>query len=136
MSVKMTGKLLGKDSTEIVHGPSGSRIKTTAPVDVGGDGSSFSPTDLCAAALGACAITTMGMYAAKHNILIEGIDFDVEKEMSTTAPRRIGKLTVNFHVKTKCSEEEFKKIMNAGRSCPVAHSFAKEVELIENYVRV
>ncbi|MES2614910.1 MAG: OsmC family protein [Bdellovibrionota bacterium] len=135
MAVQYSGKLVGTNSTEMTHGPSGSVIKTTAPVDNGGDGSTFSPTDLCAASLGACATTIMGMYIAKNNIPVEGIRFELEKEMSTNAPRRIAKLTVHFHIKTKCSEEDFKRIVNAGKTCPVGHSLSKDVEVVEHYLR-
>ena len=135
MGVKISGNLVGTNSTEIIHGPSGSVIKTTAPVDNGGDGSTFSPTDLCAASLGACALTIMGMYIAKNNIPVDALRFDLEKEMSTTTPRRISKLTVNFHINTTCSEEDFKRIMNTGKTCPVRHTLLKEIDVIENYLR-
>jgi putative redox protein len=135
MSVTFTGKLVGTNATEIIHEPSGSKLKTMAPVDNGGDGSTFSPTDLCAVSLGACALTIMGMYIQKSNIAVEGIHFKLEKEMSATPPRRLGKLTVNFYIKTQCSEEDFKRIVNAGKTCPVRHSLLKEVEVVENYIR-
>lgn len=135
MAVKISGKLIGTNAVQMTHESSGTTIKTMAPVDNGGDGSSFSPTDLCAASLGACATTIMGMYAAKHQIPLESIHFELEKEMSSSAPRRIAKITVNFHIKTTCSEEDFKKIMNAGKTCPVGHSLLAEVEVVENYLR-
>ena len=135
MTVKFSGKLVGVHSTEIVHEPSGSVIKTTPPTDNGGDGSCFSPTDLFASSLGACSVTIMAMYIQKNQFPVEGIRFDLEKEMSSTLPRRIGKLTVNFYIKTTCSEEDFKRIVNAGKTCPVRHSLSKEIEVIENYIR-
>ncbi len=70
MAVSMSGRYLGGLKVELEHGPSGAKIQTAAPVDNIGDGSSFSPTDLCAASLGACMVTVMGIVAER-----DGIDF-------------------------------------------------------------
>jgi uncharacterized OsmC-like protein len=42
---------LGGLKCKVHHGPSGTVYKTDAPADIGGDASSFSPTDLVATAL-------------------------------------------------------------------------------------
>ena len=52
MAVEVSGKYLGDLTCEVTHGPSGNVIQTTAPVDHGGEGTSFAPTDLCASAFG------------------------------------------------------------------------------------
>ncbi len=52
MAVNISGKYVGDLKIELTHGPSGTQLRTAAPVDNQGDGSSFSPTDLVAAALG------------------------------------------------------------------------------------
>src|SRR5512146_2487108 len=52
MAVRMEGRYLGELKVRLHHGPSGTEIMTVAPVDNHGDGSSFSPTDLCAVSLG------------------------------------------------------------------------------------
>ncbi len=136
MSVTCTGKLIGTHSTEITHGPSGKTLLTMAPLDNGGDGSSFSPTDLCAVSLASCAVTTMSMYAAKNSFEVQSIEFKVEKEMSATAPRRISVIKVEYYITTSCSDENFKRIVAAGKSCPVSHSLSPEVKMTENYTRV
>ena len=69
MSVVMRGRNTGTHTVELVH-ESGSVIHTMAPKDNGGDGSNFSPTDLCAVSLGACCVTIMSMYAANHGIQV------------------------------------------------------------------
>ncbi|WP_161597602.1 OsmC family protein [Fluviispira multicolorata] len=135
MGLKITGKLVGVNSTEITHGPSGAIIKTTAPVDNGGDGSSFSPTDLCAASLGACASTVIGMYANRNNINLSSIEFHIEKEMSTS-PRRISKLIVTFLLKTNCSDDDFRRLVGVGKTCPVRMSLSENTVIQEKYERV
>ncbi len=41
MVVKSTGRYLGGLNVEVTHEPSGSKIRTAAPVDNQGDGSTF-----------------------------------------------------------------------------------------------
>jgi len=133
VSVIIKGRSTGPTTVELKH-ESGRIILTTAPKDNGGDGSSFSPTDLCAASLGACAVTIMSMFAKDKAIPLEGIDFDLTKEMAAN-PRRIGKLIVTFHIKSACSEVDFKKIVAAGKTCPVRQTLGGSVEIEEQYLR-
>ena len=109
MSVHIKGRSTGPTTVDLVH-ESGARIATTAPKDNGGDGSSFSPTDLCAASLGACGATIMGIYAKNHGIDLEGVDFELEKEMSA-APRKIGRVHRPLHPQGRASARR-----NSGRS--------------------
>lgn len=57
MSVRIESEYLGDLVTGLKHVPSGSTIVTNAPADNGGKGDLFSPTDLVAAAAGACMMT-------------------------------------------------------------------------------
>ena len=133
MGVHMHGRSTGPTTVELVH-ESGAVIKTTAPKDNGGDGTSFSPTDLCSVSLGACGTTIMMMYAKNHGIALEGIDFEIGKEM-TAAPRKIGRLTVTFTLHGTFSDEEFRKIVAAGKTCPVRLTLGGNVEVVEDYRR-
>jgi len=134
VTVVMKGRSVSPTKTEIEHGPSGAVLQTTAPLDNGGDGSGFSPTDLCAASLGACAATIMGLFAAKKGVALE-VEFEVRKEMHP-APRRLGKLAIDFRLKTDCDEETFAAIVRAGKACPVRLSFSGDVSVVESYVRL
>ena len=49
----------------VEHEQSGKTFYTDAPVDNCGKGESFSPTDLCASALGSCIATIVGMELEK-----------------------------------------------------------------------
>ncbi len=135
MGVVITGELFNGTSTKLCHDPSQVNINTAPPVDNGGDGSSFSPTDLCAASLGACATTIMALYAKNHRISIKSIKFKVEKTMQA-APRRISKLTVAYHIESACSAEEFEKLKAAAKTCPVRLSLSPEVEVEETFFRI
>ena len=134
MGVSIRGTLEGTQVT-LVHGPSGAVLATVPPVDNGGDGSRFSPTDLCAASLGACAATIVALYAARAGIPLEGLSFEVVKEMTASPPRRIARLTVAFRAKTSCTDEELRKLAAASRSCPVRLSLGEDVEVVETWER-
>ena len=88
MEVSMSGL-----ECQVAHEPSGSTIRTTPPKDNGGDGSSFSPTDLLAAALASCAVTTIALQVVKEGFTVAKAHARVEKEM-VGPPRRVGALAV------------------------------------------
>src|SRR5208283_3964297 len=96
--VKMSIVYEGQLRCVLTHEPSGSVIRTDAPKDNMGKGEAFSPTDLLAAALGSCMLTMMGIAAARHNIDLKGTTVDVSKEMATSPVRRIGEISVIFHM--------------------------------------
>ncbi len=134
MSVHITGRLTSPTTTSLTH-ESGSSITTMAPKDNGGDGSTFSPTDLCAASLASCVASTIGLYAMRCGIPLQGIDFEVEKVMTAEPPRRIARLAARFRVLSSCGEEDFRKLVNAGKTCPVRRSLHPDVAVEESYER-
>lgn len=91
----MKAKYLGQLRVECEHVASGTKMMTDAPVDNCGKGEAFSPTDLCAAALGSCILTTMGIYAGQHNIDLEGTEMEITKTMGTE-PRRIVRIGIDI----------------------------------------
>lgn len=112
----------------VVHGPSGAELDTDAPKDNQGRGESFSPTDMVAAALGTCMLTTMGILARTLAIDVAGATATVEKEMTATPPRKIQRLTVRIHVPHAFGPEDRQKLEKAAHTCPVARSLHAEVE--------
>jgi putative redox protein len=111
------------------HAPSGATLQTDAPKDNMGKGEAFSPTDLVATALGTCMLTTMGILAQRINLDISGSTVKVQKEMVTSGPRRIAKLTVELHVPKVFSTEEQEKLRNAALTCPVKKTLHPDVEM-------
>ena len=90
--VRITGEYQGDLHCSAVHGPSGDAIETDAPKDNQGRGEAFSPTDLVATGFATCIATTMAIVARRHGVDIAGIRYEVTKEMSADAPRRISRL--------------------------------------------
>src|SRR4029077_7277182 len=94
------------------HGPSGTVIRTAAPVDNQGDGSSFSPTDLAATSLGACLLTLIAIVAEREGIDLPGLSFRLEKHMAAN-PRRIGAIPVTIHMPAGFAGGQRKKLLEA-----------------------
>jgi len=115
--------------TRAVHGPSGCELLTDAPKDNRGKGESFSPTDLVAAALGACMLTIVGIVAEQHGWSIEGARARVEKGMVADPARRIGSLEVVISVPGEFSDKEKELLEKAALSCPVHKSLPVEMDL-------
>lgn len=114
----------------LTHGPSGSVIVTDAPLDNQGKGAAFSPTDLAAAALGSCILTTMGIVARRHNVAMEGAVAEVVKEMVTEPVRRIGRITVNIQMPKGVNIEKRGMLERTAHSCPVHKSLHPDVEVM------
>ncbi len=74
-------RYLGDLRVECTHTQSGTKIITDAPVDNHGKGQAFSPTDLCATAVGACAMTIIGLYARNHGVDVTGAEMEITKSM-------------------------------------------------------
>jgi len=114
---------------EAVHQPSGTRLNTDAPKDNFGKGESFSPTDLVAAALGACMLTLMGIAARSLKVDLKGTRVTVQKEMVAAPLRRIGGLAVKIAVPTKLTDEQKQKLEQAALTCPVHQSLHPDVQM-------
>jgi putative redox protein len=127
VAVEITGRYTGHLKTELTHGPSGAILPTAAPVDNQGDGSSFSPTDLVAAALASCMVTTLAIVAERDGIDLSGVTFRVEKHMAGE-PRRIAALPVVIHLPAGLQPAERAKLERAAHTCPVHRSLIPEID--------
>lgn len=127
MAVEISGTYTGDLKMTLRHGPSGTELTTAAPRDNMGDGSSFSPTDLLAASLGACMVTTMAIVARREEIPFEGAGFILEKHMRAD-PRRVDSLPVTLRMPGGLTEAQRKKLENAALTCPVHRSLLPEIQ--------
>lgn len=135
MAVIITCTYDGELHTTAVHGPSGERILTDAPVDNRGKGERFSPTDLMAASIGSCAITIMGIAALDRGWSIEGTTAAVVKEMGAQPRRHIARLGVTITVRGGPFDEKARAVLEAAaRSCPVQASLGPLTRLDLEFV--
>ncbi len=118
----------GNLKTEATHELSNQTIKTDAPPDNNGDGAAFSPTDLLATSLAACMVTTMGIRAQQHNLLLDDVTVNVSKEMAAD-PRRVSTIQLTFEVSAPNITDGQKQLLEeAAQSCPVSQSLSSEVK--------
>ncbi|HET7824500.1 MAG TPA: OsmC family protein [Anaeromyxobacter sp.] len=125
--VPMTAAIRGL-TCQLEHGPSGSRMSTVPPKDNGGDGTSFSPTDLVGAALASCALSTMALQAQREGLTWGDARAHVEKRM-TPPPRRIGELVLVFDMPREVKPEHRARLEELARTCPVARSLHPDVRV-------
>jgi putative redox protein len=111
------------------HGPSRSELITDAPVDNGGRGETFSPTDLVAMALGTCILTTMAFRAKSLGLDLAGATVNVDKEMATAPTRRIGRLSATVQIPGKIADRHQKVLEATAFSCPVHKSLSHEIDM-------
>ncbi|MGO8672180.1 MAG: OsmC family protein [Capsulimonadaceae bacterium] len=105
----------------------GARIGTDAPRDIGGDASAFSPTDLVAAALASCILTTMAMFAERHGLDLTGIRAHVSKDMNVS-PRRIRSLPVTVTLPESIPADFRETLERVGHLCPVHASLHPDID--------
>jgi putative redox protein len=125
--VAISVKSISATKCELTHAE-GHILLTDAPKDIGGDASAFSPTDLVAAGLAACILTTVGMWAKRHDLDISGATAYVEKEMNPS-PRRIGRLPVVVTIPAAALPEEMReRAEKIAHGCPVHASLHPEID--------
>ena len=127
--VKSTGTYQGELNCLLTHGPSGQKVETDAPKDNHGRGLAFSPTDLTTASFGACMVTTMAIAArTKLGFDIPGAKWEVTKEMSADAPRRIVRMAAQVWLPIPKAKDPDGILEKAALNCPVHHSLHPAIE--------
>ena len=136
MAVEINITYEGGLHTAATHGPSRNMLTTDAPVDNGGKGAAFSPTDLVATAMGTCMATVMGLVAQRNNLSIDGLQIQVIKEMTADPVRRIGTLKTRlvFPNGKALSVTDRDRLEAAARACPVKQSLHPDLKTPVEFV--
>ena len=136
MAVEINITYEGGLHSTATHGPSRNTLTTDAPVDNGGKGAAFSPTDLVATAMGSCMATVMGLVAQRNNLNLAGLQIQVLKEMTADPDRRIGSLTTRlvFPKDNPLTATDRAKLEAAARACPVKQSLHPDVKTPMEFV--
>jgi uncharacterized OsmC-like protein len=101
-----------------------------APLEHGGLGASFAPTDLVAVALGTCLMSILGAIAERSGLDLIGTTVRVVKEMAAKPLRRIGRLqvTITFPEGRDYPAEIREKFQRAMEHCPVRQSLHPDIQ--------
>ena len=118
----------GDGQTTLQHADNKSEITTDLPSDNGGKGRSFSPTDMFASSLGACAVTIMGKTAESRGKDISGTRVEIEKIMGTE-PRYVAKILLKFIFPEGVDADDREMYIASIKTCPVHNSLGENVEV-------
>jgi len=118
----------GDGQTTLKHSGNQVEIRTDLPPDNGGKGRDFSPTDLFASSLGACAVTIMGKMAESQGKSIAGTRITIEKEMGAN-PRHIAKIILWFAFPESVDADDRTKYVASIKACPVHNSLGGNVKV-------
>ncbi len=128
MSVKIKALYLGDNTVELEHEPTGRKITTDLPLDNGGKGRNFSPTDLLASALASCILTIMALAAAKDRLDLKGASIEIDKEMQSS-PRRVAKFSGRIVLPASLTAAQKEKLKAIIHACPVGGSLHPDVKV-------
>lgn len=115
-----------------LHHQEGSTLRTDAPRDIGGEASAFSPTDLVAAGLVSCIVTTIALWAERHGLDLAGMTAHVSKDMQAS-PRRLARLPVTVTLPETVPPEMRPRLERVGELCPVHASLHPDIDAPIHY---
>ena len=127
--VEITAVYDGHQRSTAVHGPSGAILVTDAPIDNGGKGEGYSPTDLLVTGLGTCMLTYLGKAGDRYDWDLRAARIVLKKEMIADPMRRVGRIVVDIHLPRSFDDKEMKVLTNAVTTCPVKLSISDLVEV-------
>lgn len=130
MGVEIRSVYEGDLHCRATHGPSGNKLVTDAPVDNGGKGESFSPTDLVATALANCVMTIIALVCERHGHDVRGMRIRVTKEMTDQPARRIAALPTVVMVPASAVPDQADRLRleRAASHCPVHRSLHPDID--------
>jgi putative redox protein len=108
----------------VVH-PAGDSFTTDGPVEYGG-GAGFSPTDLLAAALGACSLSVAVMVGERLGCSMAGSQLEATRKLASQ-PVRISEIAVVLHLPEDVADEHRARIQQAAQRCPVRESLHPDI---------
>ena len=126
-------KLTAPGKCHIVHTASGADFATAGSPEFGGPGGSFSATDLLAAALGACLITSIDKVAERGGLDPTQLEMSVTKTLAQN-PGRVAALDVVIGHPAGFSAELLPKLERAARSCAVKRSLHPDMAITVRFL--
>ena len=140
---KFSIQLHDKGRCQIRHELAGAEIITDLPPEYGGNGRSFSSTDLVSAALGSCILTSMDSILEREGYDPKKIKISVIKNLSEN-PKMINAISLEIFYSEKLGGVLIEKLggvlieklERAIATCPVKRSLNEQVEIKIQFITV
>ncbi len=126
---KIEISLFEKERCNIIHQYSNTTIQTDGPFEWGGQGRTFSPTDLVAAALGSCILSILEPVFERNGYDSKEINLSVLKELSKK-PYRIKSISISISYSKELEESFKQKALKVVEACPVKKALNSDVDVI------
>ena len=126
---EIVAQYLGDLRVKNTHVANGEIMFTDASAEIHGKEEGFTPVDVLAAALGSCAVTTMGVYANTHGLDVTGTTVEISFAMSEKSPRRVERVELIFTMPDReYSAKDKQSLERAAGACPVHNSLHPDME--------
>ena len=125
---RFTIQLHDEGRCRIRHELADAEIITDRPPEYGGERRSFSCTDLVAAALGSCTLTSIDAILEREGYAPDKATVSVEKTISQS-PAMLKAVRLEISYPEELSEKLLKKLERAAAVCPVKRSLSDQVEV-------
>ena len=121
--------------TEVEHKQSGQLLRRDAPLDLGGKGENFAPTDLFATALGTCFISVVGKMAKEKEWKLEEITVEIDKKMAIKWPLRSDEITLQILMPSNLTSEQLEILTETTKDYPVLRSISNPIKTMVNWIK-
>lgn len=112
----------------LTHVPSGATLTTDPAPELGGGGTSFSPIDTMAGALGACVMGVLALVAGRLGVDLAGMRMEVGREIAKD-PWRIAAVSVVVHLPAGVPAAARPRLEGATEHCPVRRAMHPDVKV-------
>lgn len=130
---KITSSIKKENYKIEIQSPSGNVIIADEPIDMGGKDLGFSPKELLASALAACASATVKMYADRKDWDLEEVKISIELDFIPKENRTIINRKLAFI--GNLDETQKNRLLTIANACPVHKVLSNPIEintLLEN----
>lgn len=122
----VTAQTFADGRCQFVHEPTGKEIQTDRPVEFGGSGRTFSATDILAAAVASCTLTTINQVLVRDGVDPEKTKTTIDKKLSAS-PKRLESINMVISIDCPQSDSLEKKLRRAADTCVVKKSLSEDL---------
>ena len=103
----------------------GHHVRVDQPLDVGGDDTAPTPTELFVASLGLCVAFHAGRFLDRHGIDRTGFGVQVTWRMAEGRPARVGQIIITVTPPHAMPPERLPAYLAVAKGCTVHHSLTE-----------